>query len=47
VQGADANYAWKATIHLIKAAGMKVDVTFRWDANDNAAHPGEVGRMTY
>ncbi len=47
VQGADANNAWKATIHLIKAAGLTVDVTFRWDTNEGAANPGQVGRMSY
>ena len=47
VQGADANAAWKATIHLIKATHMKVDVTFRWDSKEGAANPGQVGRMTY
>jgi hypothetical protein len=30
VQGANANDTWKATIHLIKAAGLSVDVVFRW-----------------
>ena len=47
VQGADANTAWKATIHLIKAARMNIDVTFRWDTKEGAAHPGQVGRMVY
>ena len=45
VQGADANYAWKATIHLIKATGMKVDVTFRWDSKEGAAHPRTTGLL--
>lgn len=47
VQGADANNAWKATMHLIKMAHLNIDVTFRWDTNEGAAHPGQVGRMKY
>jgi hypothetical protein len=47
VQGADANDAWKATIHLVKAAGLKIDVVFRWETKEGAAKPGEFGRMTY
>lgn len=47
VQGGDANLAWKATLHLIKAAGLAVDVTFRWGLNEDAAHPGQLGRMSY
>jgi hypothetical protein len=46
-QGADANNAWKATIHLIKSAQLKVDVVFRWDVKEGAAKPGQIGRMTY
>lgn len=46
-QGADANNAWKATIHLIKCAQLKIDVVFRWDVKEGAAKPGQIGRMTY
>jgi len=46
-QGGDANNAWKATIHLIKCAQLKVDVVFRWDVKEGAAKPGQIGRMTY
>ncbi|WP_370102706.1 T4SS efffector SepA family protein [Bradyrhizobium yuanmingense] len=47
VQGGDANLAWKATLHLAKAAGLSVDVTFRWGNNEDAAYPGQIGRMSY
>lgn len=47
VQGADANNAWKATIHLCKMAHLNIDVTFRWDVKEGAAHPGRVGCMKY
>ena len=43
-QGADANNAWKATIHLIKCAWLKIDVVFRWDVKEGAAKPGQIGR---
>jgi hypothetical protein len=47
VQGGDANFAWRATLHLAKAAGLSVDVTFRWGNNEDAANPGQIGRMSY
>lgn len=46
VQGSDANNAWKATVHLVKAAGFKVDVMFRWGTQEGAANPGQVARMS-
>jgi len=47
VQGQDANAAWRAAIHLIKAANMTVDVTFRWENKEGAAYPGRTGQMKY
>ncbi|WP_461329994.1 T4SS efffector SepA family protein [Bradyrhizobium diazoefficiens] len=47
VQGSDANAAWKATLRVVEAAGLAVDVTFRWANKDEAANPGQFGRMTY
>lgn len=47
VQGGDANAAWKATVRLVKAAGLSVDVTFRWADKDEASNPGKFGRMSY
>ncbi len=44
VHGADSNNAWKATIYLIKAAALNVDVIFRWDTKEGAANSGQ---MTY
>lgn len=46
VQGQDSNSAWKAIVHLAKAVGVTVDVTFVWENKDKAAHPGKTGRMT-
>jgi hypothetical protein len=46
VQGADAINAWKATVLLVKAAGLKVDVMFRWGTQEGAANPGQVARMS-
>jgi hypothetical protein len=43
----DANFAWKATLHLVRAAGLSVDVTFRWANNEEAANPGQIGCMSY
>jgi hypothetical protein len=47
VQGQDANAAWKAAFHIIKATQLNIDVLFMWQNNDKAARPGKTGRMTY
>ena len=47
VQGQDSNAAWKATIHILKAIGMNIDVVFMWESKDKAAYPGKTGRMIY
>lgn len=47
VQGADANTVWKAIVHLIKSAGLTLDVTFRWENKEGAANPGQVANMRY
>lgn len=47
VQGQDANAAWKATIHIIKAIHMNIEVVFMWENKDKAAYPGKIGRMKH
>jgi predicted TIM-barrel fold metal-dependent hydrolase len=47
VQFQAANAAWKATIHIIKALHMNIDVVFMWENKDNAAYPGTIGQMKY
>jgi hypothetical protein len=47
VQGQDSNAAWKAAFHIIKAVGMKIDVSFAWENKDKAAYPGKSGRMIH
>ena len=47
VQGQDSNAAWKATMHLVKAAKLNIDVIFMWENKEKAAQPGKTGRMTY
>ncbi len=47
VQGQDSNAAWKAIMHIVKATGMTIDVTFLWENKDKAAHPGKTGRMIH
>ena len=41
VQLQAANATWKATIHIIKALHMNIDVVFMWENKDNAAYPGK------
>ena len=47
VRGGEANFAWKAALRLAKAAGLSLDVTFLWGSNEDAANPGQSGRMSY
>jgi hypothetical protein len=47
VQLQDSNAAWKATIHIIKAMRMNVDVVFMWELKEKAVFPGKTGRMKY
>ena len=47
VQLQAANATWKATIHIIKALHMNIDVVFMWENKDNAAYPGKTGQMKY
>jgi hypothetical protein len=47
VQGQDSNAAWKATMHLVKAAQMNIEVVFMWENKEKAAHPGRIGQMKY
>jgi hypothetical protein len=47
VQGQDANAAWKAIFHIVKALDLEIDVLFMWYNNDKAANPGAIGRFVY
>lgn len=41
VQGQDANGAWKATYHIVKALKIPLEVEFSWQENPKASVPGE------
>ena len=45
VQGQDANNAWKTAANIIKALGVKAEVTFVWYDNPKAVKPGETGKF--
>ncbi|HWY61908.1 MAG TPA: hypothetical protein VNW15_08430 [Rhizomicrobium sp.] len=47
VQGQAANSAWKSIIHLVKALGLNLDVTFMWENKPSAAFPAKTARMNY
>jgi hypothetical protein len=47
VQGQAANGAWKTIIHLAKALGIAVSVTFVWEDNVKAQYPGKTCKMTF
>jgi hypothetical protein len=47
LQGQDANAAWKAIFHIVKALDLTIDVTYMWYDNDKAAKPGEMGRLVH
>ena len=46
VQGRSANEAGRTLIETAERIGLAVDITFAWRQKDEAAHPGEVGRIT-
>jgi len=45
VQGQDANNAWKATYHILRAIKVPVEVNFVWQDNPKAAAPGSSGKF--
>jgi hypothetical protein len=47
VQGQDANNAWKTTANIIKALGVKAEVSFVWSENPKAAKPRETGKFVF
>lgn len=47
IQGVDANYAWKYTLHLMQHLKIPVEVEFQWRNKPSAAFPGEIGRLLW
>jgi hypothetical protein len=47
VQAQDANAAWRAAFHLVKALHLSIDVRFVWENKDKAAFPGRTGRIQH
>jgi hypothetical protein len=48
VQGVDANYAWRNTLHLAKNLKVPVEVYFEWlPDEEKAAYPGEKGKLVW
>ena len=47
VQAQDANAAWRAAFHLVKALHLSVDVRFVWENKDKAAFPGRTGHIKH
>jgi hypothetical protein len=45
IQGQDANGAWRATHHILKALKIPVEVEFSWQDNPKAASPGTRGKI--
>jgi hypothetical protein len=45
VQAQDANAAWRAAFHLVRALHLSIDVRFVWENKDKAAFPGRTGRI--
>jgi hypothetical protein len=47
VQGQDANNALKTTANIIKALGVRAEITFAWYDNPKAVKPGETGKLVF
>jgi hypothetical protein len=45
IQGQDANNAWKQCYELLKALKLPAEITFAWQENPKASHPGEMGKF--
>ncbi|NDV50654.1 T4SS efffector SepA family protein [Salipiger sp. PrR003] len=45
VQGQDANGACRAVVTAAQALGTSLEIGFMWRHKENAAHPGELGRI--
>lgn len=43
VQAQDANAAWRACFHLVKALNLSIEVMWLWENKDKASHPGRTG----
>lgn len=46
IQGQDANGAWKGIFNIVTAINASIDMTFSWQDNAKAAHPGTSGRFS-
>lgn len=47
IQGQDANTAWKATFHILRALDHPATVVFSWRDKDDALFPGVIGRFIW
>jgi hypothetical protein len=45
VQGQDANGAWRATFHIVKALGFRIDLVFAWANKEGVSNAGVTGRF--
>ena len=47
IQGQDSNQAWANGLRMAKRLSVPLEVAFRWHQKDGAAHPGELGRISW
>lgn len=47
IQGQDANTAWKATFHILRALNYPATIIFSWRDKEDAEFPGLVGRFIW
>ncbi|WP_144096733.1 T4SS efffector SepA family protein [Croceicoccus sediminis] len=45
IQGQNSDNAWKQIDAMAKLADFQVEVEFRWQQQDDAAFPGQIGRL--
>lgn len=47
IQGQDANTAWRATFHILRALEFPATVVFSWRDKEDAQFPGVMGRFIW
>lgn len=47
VQGVDANYAWRNTLHLIRKLGLPIEIYFEWRNKEGVEFSGEKAKLAW
>jgi hypothetical protein len=47
IQNVDAGHAWSNSLRLAEALNVELEVDFEWMPKNEAAYPGQMGRLSY